>query len=93
LCCAAAVITLSEKSIFNLRVNTVEPLLGTLGSFLVGGDFRFQLRYPIFSRAKLMRKLLRGLQHVSTVFFRNTGRSLQHLQDRLACFIELIGAV
>jgi hypothetical protein len=37
-----------------------------------------------------MRKLLRGLQRVSTVLFRNTGRSLQHLQDRLACFTGLL---
>jgi hypothetical protein len=90
--CAVAVIILSEKSIFNLRVNTVQPLLGALGSFLVGGDFRFQLRYPIFSRAKLMRKLLRRLHRVSAVLFRNACRSVQHLQDRLACFVELIGA-
>jgi hypothetical protein len=91
--CAAAVFTLSEKSVFNLRVNAVQPLLGTLGSFLIGSDFRFQLRYPIFSRAKLMRKLLRRLDRVSAVFFRDTCRSVEHLQDRLACFVELIGAI
>ena len=90
---AVAVVTLSEKSIFNLRVNTVQPLLSTLGPFLVGGDFRFQLRQPIFSRAKLMRKLLRRLQRVSAVFFRNADRSVEHLQDRLPCFVELISAV
>jgi hypothetical protein len=39
-----------------------------------------------------MRELLRRLQRVPTVFIRNPGRSVEQLQDRLACFVELIGA-
>jgi hypothetical protein len=29
----------------------------------------------------------------TAVFFRNAGRSVEQLQDRLACFVELIGIV
>ena len=71
----------------------MEPLLGALGPVLISSDLCFQLRNPIFGRPQLMRKLLRRLQRVSAVFFRNASRSVQHLQDRLACFVELIGAV
>jgi hypothetical protein len=88
-----AVITLSEKSIFNLRVDTVQPLLSPLGSFLIGGDFGFQLRDPIFGSTQLMREPLRCLQGVSAVFFCSASRSVEQLQDRLACFVELIGTV
>jgi hypothetical protein len=38
-----------------------------------------------------MRQLLRRLQRVPTVFIRNAGRPMEQLQDRLACFVELIG--
>jgi hypothetical protein len=90
---SAAAIALLKKSIFNLSVDAMEPSLSPLGSFLISSDLRFQLRNPIFGRAQLMREALRRLQRVSAVFFRNTGRSVEHLQDRLACFVELIGAV
>jgi hypothetical protein len=30
---------------------------------------------------------------VTAGFFRNAGRSVEQLQDRLACFVELIGIV
>ena len=89
----ATVVALAKKSVFNLRINTMEPLLGPLGSLLVGGDFRFQFRYPIFSPAKLMRKLLRSLQRISAVLFRDARCPVQHLQYCLACFVELISAV
>ena len=72
---SAAAIALLKKSIFNLSVDPMEPSLSPLGSFLISGDLRFQLRNPIFGRAQLMREALRRLQRVSAVFFRNTGRS------------------
>src|SRR5262249_42505316 len=37
-----------------------------------------------------MRKLLRGVECVSAVFFRNAGRSVEQLQNRLPRFVELI---
>ena len=68
-----AVVTLSEKSIFNLRVNAMEPLLGTLGSFLISGNLRFQLRNPIFGCAQLIGKLLSHVQRATAVLFSNAG--------------------
>jgi hypothetical protein len=53
----------------------MEPLLGALGSFLIGGDLCLQFRDPIFGGTQLMWKLLRRLQCVSAVFFCNPGRS------------------
>jgi hypothetical protein len=32
-------VALLKKSIFNLRIDPMEPLLGALGSFLTSGDF------------------------------------------------------
>ena len=36
---AATAIPLPQKSIFDLRVNAMEPLLSSLGFLLIGGDF------------------------------------------------------
>jgi hypothetical protein len=38
-----------------------------------------------------MRKLLRHFKRMPAVFIRNPGRPLDQLQDRFACFVELIG--
>jgi hypothetical protein len=32
-------VALLEKSVFNLRIDTMEPLLGALGSLLISGEF------------------------------------------------------
>jgi hypothetical protein len=37
----AAAVDLLKKSIFNLGVHAMEPLLGTLRSFLISGDLCF----------------------------------------------------
>jgi hypothetical protein len=34
-----AAVALLKKSIFNLRIDPMQPLLGALGSFLIGSDF------------------------------------------------------
>jgi hypothetical protein len=51
---------------------------GPAGSFLISSDLCF-----VFSCAQLMPKLLRRLQRASAVFFRNSSRSVEHLQDRV----------
>jgi hypothetical protein len=60
---SGAVITLSEKSILDLRVDAMEPLLSPLGSFLITNHLRFQTRNPIFGRTQLMREFLRRLSY------------------------------
>jgi hypothetical protein len=85
--------SLRKKSFFNFSIDAMEPLLGPLCSFLISGDLCLQLPDSIFGGMQLIRQLLSRLQCVSAVFFRNTRRSVEHLQDRLACFVELIGAL
>jgi hypothetical protein len=46
-----------HKSIFNLRVDSVEPLLRALGFLPIGCDLCLQLSNPILGRVQLMRKL------------------------------------
>jgi hypothetical protein len=88
----APAVALMKKSVLDPRVDPMDPLLGTFGSLLMGGDFCFQLRYPILGRAPLVQKFLRGLRRVCT-FLRRRRPLVQHLQYRLACLVELIGAV
>jgi hypothetical protein len=85
--------SLRKKSLFNFSIDAMEPLLGALCSFLISGDLCLQLPDSIFGGMQLIRQLLSRLQCVSAVFFRNTGRSVQHLQDRLTCFVELISVL
>ena len=49
--------------------------------------------HPIFSRAQLIRKLLRHTKRVSAVFFSDAGRSLHQLQDCAAGRVELVTGV
>jgi hypothetical protein len=81
-------VALLKKSVFNLRVDAMEPMLGALDPLLISGDLCFQLRDPIFGCPQLVRQILRRLKRVSAVLFRNASRSVEHLQDRLACFVE-----
>jgi hypothetical protein len=60
-----------QKSIFDLRVNSVQPLLGSIGPISVCVDFSFQFCDPLFGRAQLLRKLLSHFQRVSAVIFGN----------------------
>ena len=47
-------VALLEKSVFNLRIDTMEPLLGSPSPLLISGEFRFQLRDPIFGGPELI---------------------------------------
>jgi hypothetical protein len=89
----AALVILTQKSILNLSVDPMEPLLGPVGSFLTSGKLCFQLRDPIFGRVQLMRKLLNHVERTLAVFFGNASRSVQQLQDRLTRLVELIGPI
>ena len=68
---------LLQETVFNLCVDPVQPLLGTLSSVLIRRDFSFQLRNAIFGGTKLMRELLSHIQRVSAVLFSNTRRSVK----------------
>jgi N6-adenosine-specific RNA methylase IME4 len=80
---------LLKKSIFDLAVDAMEPLLGALGSLLISGEFWFQLRYPIFSGSQLIRKLLRRAERVAAVFVGSSGCLSNQLQYGLPRLVEL----
>jgi hypothetical protein len=90
---AAAPVILTQKSILNLSVDAMKPLLGPVGFFLTSGELRLQLRDPIFGRVQLMRKLLSYVERTLAVFFGNASRSVEQLQDRLTRLVELIGPI
>jgi hypothetical protein len=85
----ATAVTLLKKSVFNLRIDPMEPLLSSLGSFLIGGDLCLQLRDPIFSGTHLIRELLRHVHRVPAVLLGNISSFVQKLEDRLTGFVDL----
>jgi hypothetical protein len=66
---AVTALLLLRETVFNLCVDLVQPLLGTLSSVLIHRDFSFQLRNAICGSAKLMRELLSHIQRVSALLF------------------------
>lgn len=89
----AAVINLPQKSIFDLRVNSVQPLLSSIGPISIGVNFSVQFCDPLFGGAQLLRKLLSHFERVSAVIFGNASRSMEQLQDLLSRLVELAGIV
>ena len=55
---APPAVALPKKSIFNLRVDAMKPLLGPVGSLSISHAFSFQFCNPIFGCAQLIGKLL-----------------------------------
>jgi len=86
----ATAIILLKKSILDLSVDPMEPLLSPLGSLLMSGKFCFQLSNPILGSAQLIRKLLSHAECVSAVFVGNSCGPLNQLQNSLTCLVELI---
>ena len=80
-----------QETVFNLSIDLVQPLLGSLSAVLIRRDLSFQLRNAIFNGSKLMRKLLSHVQRVSAVLFSNASRSVEQIQDRLTRLVELVG--
>ena len=78
-----------QKSILNLSVDFVKPLLGTLGLLPVCFDLGLEFGNPIFGRAELVRKLLRHINCVSAVLLSDIGSLVQKLEDRLPSLVEL----
>jgi hypothetical protein len=86
---AATIVTLPKKSILNLSVDAMEPLLCALGLLPVRRHFGLKLGNPIFGRAKLVRKPLRRIDRMPAVLLSNISSFIQELKDRLTGFVEL----
>ena len=52
---ASPSVVLPKKSLFDLRIDAMKPLLRAVGSFPIRGDFCFSLGNAIFSRAQFIR--------------------------------------
>ena len=63
----------SDKSLLDISVDFMEPLFGALGPLLVSLGVGFQLRDPIFGRAKLVGKLLSHIKRLLTICFGHSG--------------------
>jgi len=70
---AATSVALPKKSILNLGVNCVEPLLRSVGPLSIGRAFSFQFCNPILGCAQLIGKLLSHAQCATAVLFSNSG--------------------
>jgi predicted membrane protein len=88
-----AALILSEKSILDLRVNFVKPLLGALGLHPICFHLGLELRNPIFGRAKLVRKPLRRIYCMSAVLLGNIGSFVEKMENRLTGLVELCAVV
>jgi hypothetical protein len=90
---ALAAVVLSQKSVLDLRVDFVEPLLRAIGPLSMSANLSFQLRDPIFGRAKLVGKFLSHLEGMLTVCFGHASGLVKQFQNGLPSFVELIGVI
>ena len=86
---AATIVSLPKKSILNLSVDAMEPLLCALGSLPVRRHFGLKLGNPIFGRPKLVRKPLRRIDCMSAVLLSDIRSFIEELKDRLTGFVDL----
>jgi hypothetical protein len=82
-----------EKPLLNLRKDFMEPLFGTFSSILIVANVSLQLRYTIFSRFKLVGKLLSQIEGMFAVFFSHAGGFVKQVQNSPPGGIKLINAV
>jgi hypothetical protein len=87
---ATAAVVLPQKSILDLRVDFVKPLLRAVGFVLINSNLSLQFRDPVFGRSELMGKLLRHIERMFAIGFCHPGGLVQQTQNGLPCFIELI---
>ena len=81
---------LSEETLFDLRIDPMQPSFSPGASLLVEPNLGLQLCNSTFGRAKLIRELLGHLERMLAVCFGYAGSFVKQLQNSLACFIELI---
>jgi hypothetical protein len=59
---------LLKEALFNLAIDPMEPLLGTIGSFPRCAELGLQLGNLGFGGAQLIRKLLRHAKRMTAIF-------------------------
>jgi hypothetical protein len=84
-----APLILPQKSILDLRIDPVKPLLGALSLLAVRFHLSLELRNAILGCSKLVRKPLRRIDCMSAVLLGDISSFAQKLQDCLTGFVEL----
>ena len=90
---AAPIVALPEKSIFNFRVDAMEPLLCALALLPVRRHFGLKLGNPILGRSKLVRQLLSHIESMLTICFGHAGGLMKQSKNCLPCFVDLIDTI
>jgi hypothetical protein len=72
-----------HEALLNLRIDSVQPLLGALSLLLVLFEFSLKLCNPMLGRTELVRKLLRCIHRISAVLLNNIGSLVKELEDCL----------
>jgi hypothetical protein len=71
----------------------MEPLFGTFSSILIVPNVCLKLRHAIFSRFKLVGKLLSQIEGMFAVFFSYAGGFVKQVQNSPTGGIKLINAI
>ena len=91
---AAALLFLPpDKALFNLSVDFMQPSFCAIAFLFVKVNLSLRICDPMFRRVKLMRKLLRHVEHMLAIGFGHASGLVQQLQNGLPGGIELVTVV
>jgi hypothetical protein len=81
---------LAQKTILDLIVDFVQPLLCAFGLLPVRFGLGLEIGNALFGCSELVRKLLRSVDCMSAILLGYIGGSVEKLEDRLTRLIELM---
>jgi hypothetical protein len=82
-----------QKAALDFGVDLVQPLLCAISLLLIGGDLGFKIGHALFRCAKLLRKLLRGIDSMPAILISDIRSFVKELQNRVAGRINLAAVV
>jgi hypothetical protein len=86
---SARVLVPIQKTVLDLRIDFIEPLLGALGLLPVCFNLGLKLSYAILSSPKMVGKPLRRIDRMSAVLLGTISSFVQKLEDRMTGSVEL----
>jgi hypothetical protein len=87
---SGTVTILPQEALFNLGVDSMEPLLSAICPLLLSSDRGLQVGNALTGGAQLMGEFLLYVGRTPPVVFRNARRFVQQTQDRLTGLLDLI---
>ena len=88
-----AAIIRPEKSLLDLYRDLIQPFFRAVGPVLVKPDIGLKVSDTIFRGAKLRRKLLRDVECMLAVFFRDAGGLMEQVQNAPSGVVQWIGCI